>query len=405
MDEVRPRQYETETVNINTVGDDLDLGNIKTIDESDLQSFLMGDPVPELDESEGTEIRKVREKGVEDPDEIPSVRKDKSKEKVPPVSRDEVNDYLENDEIPDARTNKEKAKPQDSQSQDDSEEENIFTTLNRDLVKAGIFSDDEDEVGDADSFKNKFVREIQRGANNVVNQFLSQHGPEYREAFDAIFVKGMSPEAYFRQIDVIDNLESLDLKSVDNQERLVKSYYQSQRYSSEKINKKIENLKDSGFLEDEAEAVYEVMLEQEKERLENDVKAAQEDSRRREINRQNYKATIGRLLDDKVRSKSFDGIPVDPKIAGKIYHNLTVDAYELPDGRLITEFDKMIMELDRPDNFERKLKLAFLLEKGLDLSDIKKEAIKSETNDTFAGLQRKKKKKDIPSSDQLRSFF
>lgn len=403
MDEVRPRQY-SDTIKVKTLGDDLDIKDVQSINESELQSYLMGDPVPDINDLDEGEIQKIDKKAPpstdDDPDDdIPSVSKKAKKQED--VSEGEVEEYL-NEDIPDKP--KKKTKEPDAKLDNQEEDENIFATLNRDLVKAGIFSE-EDDVEDVAGFKDKFVREIQRNADNMLGQFLSQHGPEYQAAFDAIFVKGMAPESYFRHVDVIDDLEGMDLKSTDNQERLLKTYYKSQKYSPSAIAKKLENLKDSGFMEDEASAVHEIMVNDERERLDVEVREAEQEARRRQINRENYKASINKMLSDKVKTKSFDGIPVDPRVAGKIYHNLTADAYKLPDGRLITEFDKMIMELDMPENFEKKLKLAFLLEKGLDLSDIQKQAIKNETEETFQGLQRKKSKKEIPSVSPSRSFF
>lgn len=393
MDEVRPRQYNDVTVKVKTLGDDLDIKDVKSIDESELQSYLMGDPVVGNDDP-SDELEPVVEEDAEE-GEIPSVRSKKPSTKKVDPGEDDVEEYLEE------RQPKKEAKPPVVADED---EENIFATLNRDLYKAGIFSEEE-EVADAAAFKDKFIKEINRGANNVLSSYLSQHGPEYQDAFDAIFVNGVPPETYFRQVEVIDDLEGMDLKSVDNQERLLRSYYKQEGYSSERINKKLENLKDSGFMEDEAEGAHEIMVNKERKRLEEEIKIAEQESKRREYNKQNYRASINKLLGDKLKAKTFDGIPVDQRTAGKIYYNLTADAYVLPDGRHITEFDKMVMELDKPENFEKKLKLAFLLEKGLDLSDIKKEAIKHETEETFEGLQRKKKKKEIPSSSQMRSFF
>lgn len=407
MDEVRPRQYNDATFKVKTLDDDLDIKSVKDIDESELQSYLMGEPVPNLDDLEGEEIQA----NDEDDDNIPSVKetkpspkkpekKEKQKPKEEDTTEEDLDDYL--NEIPDERR-KGKEKVKETEQSDD-DEESIFTTLNRDLVKAGIFSS-EDDVEDADGFKQKFVEEMNKGANAMLSQYLSKYGPEYQEAFNQIFVNGVPPETYFKHVERVNDLEGMDLKDTDNQERLLRAYYKQNKYSSERINKKIENLKDSGYMEEEAEAVHEIMMAEERERLDEEAKAAQEEAEQREINRQNYKATINKMLNDKVKARSFDGIPVDPRIAGKIYHNLTAGTWKLPDGRLITEFDKTIMELDMPENFEKKLKLAFLLEKGLDLSDVKKEAVRKETGDTFEGLQRKKKRKEIPSAEQFKSFF
>lgn len=400
MDEVSAgeRRYDTtQTIDINTLSDNFSVKDIKEINESELQNFLIGDPVPEVDADEDiTRVQKKQPPKTEDEDDIPPVKKKKT---PPPVDEDDIDDFLTKEkETKDTDTDKDRKKPS-------VDEENIFATLNRDLMKNGIFSEDEEEIKDAEGFKNRFVREMNKGAQNVLDQFLSQHGPEYRDAFESIFVNGVSPETYFKQIERIENLEDMDLKNVDNQERVLRNFYKSKGFSEEKVSKKIENLKNYGEIEEEAQAVHEILLKEETERLEEEREKATIESARRQQNKQHYRSTIQRILSDKIKAKSFDGIPLDQNVANKVYKQVTEDAWTLPDGRLITDFDKTIMELDKPENFEKKLKLALLLNNDLDLSIVKREAIRKETNEAFEGLQRRKAKKDIPSTDNMRSFF
>ena len=51
--------------------------------------------------------------------------------------------------------------------------------------------------------------------------------------------------------------------------------------------------------------------------------------------------------------------------------SLTQEKYKLPTGETLTEFDKFILELKRPENHTLKVKLALLAMKKLDLSNIK----------------------------------
>jgi hypothetical protein len=396
------RRYDTtETINIGSLRDDFRVKDIQEINENELQSFLTGEPAPEVEEDDIDDITRVNpKKKVEEPedeedDSIPSVRKEKKKAKEP--SEEDVDDFLTEEE-------KVASKKKSKKAEEDNEE-SVFTTITRDLVKHGIFSEEEEDINDAEGFKNRFVKEMHKGANSILDQFLSQHGPEYREAFESIFVNGVNPETYFRHVERIDNLQELDLKSVDNQERILRNFYKSKGFSVEKVDKKIEGLKNLGDLEDEAAAVHEILLKEETESLEEERERAQIEAQRREQNKQNYRSSIQRILSDKIKAKSFDGIPVDPATANKVYSSLTQDAYRLPDGRLITEFDKAIIELDKPENFEKKLKLALLLNNNLDLSKIKSAVIKNENNEIFEGLQRKRAKKEIPGSDSFKSFF
>ena len=392
------RRYDTtEVINVGSLHDDFRVKDIQEINEHELQSFLTGEPVPEIEGDDIDDITKVNQakKKPEDSEEdIPSVKETKKKKDL---DEDDIEDYLNEEEEKLAKKKPASKKPED--------EENVFTTIARDLVKHGIFSDDEEEIATPEEFKNRFIKEMHKGANTILDQFLSQNGPEYRDAFESIFVKGVNPETYFKHVERIDNLQDLDLKSVDNQERILRNFYKSKGFSSEKVDKKIESLKNYGELEDEAGAVHEILLKEETENLEEERERAQLESQRREQNKQNYRSSIQRILSEKVKSKSFDGIPVDPNVANKVFSNLTQDAYRLPDGRLITEFDKAILELDKPENFEKKLKLALLLNNDLDLSKIKSAVIKNENNEIFEGLQRKRSKKELPGSDSFKSFF
>ena len=76
-------------------------------------------------------------------------------------------------------------------------------------------------------------------------------------------------------------------------------------------------------------------------------------------------------MSDKLKEKEFDGIPLTDQIAREGFNFLTQEKYKLPTGETLTEFDKFILELKRPENHTLKVKLALLAMKKLDLSNIK----------------------------------
>lgn len=411
------RRFDSVAIDIPSFSDAADFGvaDIKTLEQSDLQGFLMGDPITAEDQT-AEKISPHKDDNSKDGKKQPSQPATTQQEQPAPS---DVEDFLKGatdaeDEPGDDQdiapgTSQQKT-AQKAQPADNPADENIYSILNTDLEKAGIFSkptDDEKDitVQDAASFKTRFVREMQKGATAMLDQFLSQHGPEYQEAFDAIFVKGVKPATYFTHTAAIEDLQSLDMTDAAHQETVLKSFYRAKGFPLDKIESKLQKLKDYGDLEEEAREIHAILIKEENQRLEAETQQAAQETHRREQHKKHYQEAMAKLVHEKTQARSFDGLPVTAATAGIVYQDLVTDAYRLPDGRLITAFDKAILELDRPENFEKKLKLAFLLHHGLDLSIIRKEAIKAETNDLFEGLERKKKKKEIPAADVIRSQF
>src|SRR5690606_22537409 len=106
---------------------------------------------------------------------------------------------------------------------------------------------------------------------------------------------------------------------------------------------------------------------------------------------------------EKLKTKEFDGIPLNPKLAGELQDFLITDKYKTPSGETLTEFDRTILDLKRPENHEKKVKVALLLkllEKDPTLSTIKKKGISQETNTLFSEVARQSKKTSVKTSKQ-----
>jgi hypothetical protein len=401
MDEQKKR---FDSIDITTL-DDFGISDVQTIEEGALQNYLINDPLPEKPE-------KVKQVVAESPEEKADTPK-KNETPTGPTEEDFLKKFLSDEETDEdqpsaaseSKKNQLKTPAASPQASAPLEEDNIYATLNEDLIKAGIFTESEDPIADSKTFKEKFIQEMNRGANVIVDQFLGQHGQEYREAFDAIFVQGVAPATYYALREQIDDFENLDITREENQEKVLRTFYQSKGFSSEKINAKITKIKDYGDLEEDAQQVHEVLLKEQKQKLEEQKEIAQQEAYRREQNRLNYRTAVQEILQEKMKAKSFEGIPLTTDLAQKIYTNLTQDAFKLPNNRVITAFEKDIMELDMPQNFEKKVKLALLMENGFDFSVIKRAAIKEETNDLFEGLERKKKKKQLPTASEQPKYF
>jgi hypothetical protein len=100
-----------------------------------------------------------------------------------------------------------------------------------------------------------------------------------------------------------------------------------------------------------------------------------------------------------LKTKEFDGIPLNPKLASELQDFLLVDKYKTPSGETLTDFDKTILELKRPENHATKVKVGLLLkilEKDPTLSTIQRTGVTKKSTQLFEEVARQTSKK--PSS-------
>jgi hypothetical protein len=116
--------------------------------------------------------------------------------------------------------------------------------------------------------------------------------------------------------------------------------------------------------------------------------------------KQQYAANISNVLQDKLKAKEFDGIPLNPKLAGELQDFLITDRYKTPTGEMLTEFDRTILDLKRPENHEKKVKVGLLLkilEKDPTLSTIQKTGLTKKSNELFGEVARQAQKSSVKS--------
>ncbi len=292
--------------------------------------------------------------------------------------------------------------------EEDGEEEvavNQFTALSKDLLKLGVFSQDDDEeetiIDTPEAFLEKFNAEKKKGAIEVVDNFISQFGEDYKQAFDAIFVKGVDPKEYFGAYNQIQSFADMDLTQESNQSAIIKQALTDQGYDPEDVTTEIERLKNYGDLESVATKHHKVLIKKESAKL-------QEMEQKREVQlqqqaqyKQQYATNVNQVLQDKLKAKEFDGIPLNPKLAGELQDFLVTDKYKTNSGETLTDFDKTILELKRPENHEKKVKIALLLkilEKDPTLSTIQKSGITKKSNELFGEVARQASKSSTKSS-------
>ena len=115
--------------------------------------------------------------------------------------------------------------------------------------------------------------------------------------------------------------------------------------------------------------------------------------------RTQYINNVQSIIQEKLKGKDFDGIPINPKLAGEVQEFLLVDKYKTASGELLSDFDKMILDLKKPENHSQKVKLALLLkvlEKDPTLSTIQKTGVTKKTDALFSEVARQVTKDKTP---------
>jgi len=309
----------------------------------------------------------------------------------------------EDTEAPIAKTtSKEKTTSED---EDGAIEESRFTALSKDLFKLGVFSKEDDEadapINTPEEFLERFQAEKKKGAIEVVNNFIGQFGEDYQAAFDAIFVKGVDPKEYFGTYGAIQNFTEMDLAQETNQIAVLKQALTDQGFEPEDVTTEIERLKNYGDLESVATKHHKVLIKKESAKLQQLEQQRGEELQQQQAVKQQYYQNVQSVLTDKLKAKEFDGIPLNPKLAGELQDFLLTDKYKTNSGETLTDFDKTILELKRPENHEKKVKLGLLLkilEKDPTLSTIQKNGLTKKSNELFGEVARQANKSAVKSS-------
>lgn len=298
-------------------------------------------------------------------------------------------------------------------SEEDDDAINPFSAFSRDLFKLGGFTKDEDEddvqINTAEEFLERFESEKKKGASEIVENFIGRFGEDYQNAFTSIFVNGVDPKDYFGTYNAIQSFTDLDLSDEGNQIAIIKQTLSDQDYDPEDITTEIERLKNYGDLESVAGKHHKVLVKKEAvklQKLEQD-KAAQ--LQQQNAYKQQYSNNVNSILQDKLKAKEFDGIPLNPKLATELQDFLITEKWKTNSGENLTDFDRTVLELKRPENHEMKVKVALILkilEKDPTLSTIQKSGVTKKTDSLFGEVARqatkssgiKSSKSDKPNS-------
>jgi hypothetical protein len=324
-----------------------------------------------------------------------------------PTQQDVLRNFLGDDD--DEETEEEVATPTPAKAKaeetedDDDVAESPFVSLSKDLFKLGVFTQDDDEedttIETPEQFLEKFNAEKKKGAIEIVDNFIGQFGEDYQKAFDAIFVKGVDPKDYFGVYNNVVNFAELDLSIEDNQVRVIKQALTDQGFDTEDVTTEIDRLRNYGDLETVASKHHKVLVKKEAAKLQQMEQQSEQQLQQKAMVRNQYIQNVQSVLQDKLKTKEFDGIPLNPKLASELQDFLLVDKYKTQSGETLTDFDKTILELKRPENHAAKVKLGLLLkilEKDPTLSTIQRTGVTKKSTQLFEEVARQTSKK--PSS-------
>lgn len=286
----------------------------------------------------------------------------------------------------------------DSEKEEENQEQsdvNPFATIAKELVEHGVLTLDEGEeelnITTGEQLLQRFQAESIKQARFTIDKFIGRFGPDYQDMFDSVFLQGIAPGDYLSRYTRIQDVADIDINDEANQERVVRELLRSEGRSSEYIDKAITRLRNYGDLADEAKEAKDLLMEKEKESIEQmKVQKAAELERKQQM-RTEYLTNVNQILTDKLKAKEFDGIPVDRRFAETTHQYITEEKYQTSTGQLLTEFDKEILDLNRPEKHEMKVKIAMimqLLKQDPTLSRITKKAVSKETRELFKGIQK-----------------
>ena len=285
------------------------------------------------------------------------------------------------------------------------DEVNQFTALSKDLFKLGVFTPEDEDVdapiSTAEEFLERFNNEKKKGAAQIVEEFIGQFGEDYQNAFQAIFVKGVDPKEYFGTYNAIENYSEMDLSNEGNQVAVIKQALTDQGFDPEDIETEVERLKNYGDLESVATRHHKVLVKKEAAKLQQLEQQREKQLQEQAAMKHQYAQNVNSILQDKVKSKEFDGIPLNAKLAQELQDFLVTDKYKTSSGETLTEFDRTILELKRPEKHEMKIKVALLLkilEKDPTLSTIQKAGVTKKTDVLFGEVARQASKSAVKTS-------
>jgi len=370
---------ETESSSFFSIENTMEIGS---------QELLDGLLEVESTSSKPEDIKKIEETKKEAPKkETPKVVKKEEGEKKKEKSLAEI---LSESEEEEEEINEEEVE-NTNESSENQPEANTYNALAKDLFNLGVFlreeGEDDVEINTPEDFLNRFNHEKKRGAMEIVDNFIGQFGEDYQDAFQAIYVKGVNPKEYFETYNSIQSFAEMDLSKESSQLAVVRQYFKDQGYESDEIEAEVERAKNNGDLEAISQRHHKILIKKEAQKLQQLEENKERELQQKIATKQQFAKNVNSILQDKIKTKDFDGIPLNPKLASELQDFLVRDAYKTPSGEHLTEFDKFILDLKRPENHSMKVKVGLLLktlQKDPTLSTIQKVGLTKKADSIFS---------------------
>jgi hypothetical protein len=182
----------------------------------------------------------------------------------------------------------------------------------------------------------------------------------------------------------------MDLSIVDNQKQVVRLHLRSLGLDEAKISAKIEKLENYQDLEEEARDLHVTLVAKEKQTLDLKQQERKQELARKAAMEQEHQQAVSKIITDKMKVKDYDGIPFDEKTARSVAEYMLEKKWQLADSQ-ISDFEKEVLDLSRPENRERQVKIALimhLLKSDPTLSRLQRKAVTKEADKIFSFLQR-----------------
>ena len=372
-----------------------------TTDTTDIQEL---DDLFQINKAEPDEIIPASEEDKKQAKETGKAKTAQEQQKPDPKKEEkEEVVYSELDDDEEDTTKKPTQKEEVTSEMETASDLGEFEEISKGLFKAGIWTrdDDEDEEyfpGSEEEFIERHHYEGQKVANNYISQVANRHGDDAADLFDAVYRSGVPVKEFVAKWQESQDFKAMDLTDESNQERVVRTAYEQQGIPADKISDKIKKLKLAEDLEDEANTWHEALVKKQDANLQ---RVQQESQQRLEQKKQadiQYSTAIRSTLVDKLKTQEFDGIPVNSKTADKTRDFLETKKWKLNDGTLITDYDRMVMELKNPQNIGALVKLGLLINYepgkpiGFNLDAVAKRKETKQVQDKFFDIKKNGKK-------------
>lgn len=382
-----------------SIDNDDSLGNTKLLD-----SFLSGEnpDVEDLDES-GNPVPKPDPKKKAEEEALKKKQLDEAKKKAEDEEAKKKKAKKDIDSLLGTPDEEEEEQEEEKEEEEESSTENPYGALSKDLFKLGVFTkaegEAEVEINSDQEFLDRFNLEARRKANEEIENYIGQFGEDYQHAFNAIYANGVDPKEYFSSFNKISNFNELDMSKEEVQVAVIREALVEQGFEAEDIPAEIERYRNYGDLEKVSKNFQKVLIKKEAQKIEQSERESKLRIQEQQNQKQQYIKNVNSVLSEKLKTKEFDGIPVSSELAKEVQQFLLVDKYRTSAGENITEFDKVIMELKRPENHSKKVKIALLLkmlDKDPSLKTLATTKVSKESNVLFEQLTGKNKGNKTP---------